>query len=101
MRTKGFHVWLSQADGLTPSQRHQAIDHLSQKQEPGELIGAVVGPHPPCPHCGQPLCCRWGNAHGLPRYRCGACGKTFYALIGPPLAHLRHRDCWSDFTPRR
>lgn len=98
MRTEDFHDWLSKASELTPSQRQQTIDHLSQKQEPDEMIGAIVGPNPPCPHCHHAPCSRWGNAHGLPRYRCGACGKTFNALTKTPLARLRGRDHWAEYA---
>lgn len=98
MRSEDFHVWLSQADELTPSQRQQAIDQLSRMQEPDEIIGAIVGPNPPCPHCHRTGCSRWGDAHGLPRYRCGTCGKTFNALTETPLARLRHRECWSEYA---
>jgi transposase-like protein len=31
------------------------------------------------------------------RYRCCACGKTFSALTGTPLARLRHRGKWLDY----
>jgi hypothetical protein len=34
----------------------------------------------------------------LPRYRCAACGKTFNALSGTPLARLRHRECWGEYA---
>ncbi len=98
MRTEDFHDWLSKASELTPSQRQQAIDHLSQKQEPDEVMGAIVGPNPPCPHCHHAPCRRWGNAHGLPRYRCGACGKTFNALTKTPAARLRRRACWTEYA---
>ncbi len=100
MRTEDFHAWLSRASELTPSQRQQAIDHLSQKQEPDEVIGAIVGPNPPCPHGHHAPCRCWGNAHGLPRYRCrcGACGKTFNALTKPHLARLRRREFWPEYA---
>jgi transposase-like protein len=98
MRTEDFPDWLSKSSELTPSQRQQAIDHLSQKQEPDEVIGAIVGPNPPCPHCHHAPCSRWGNAPGLPRYRCGACGKTFNALTKTPVARLRRRECWTAYA---
>lgn len=98
MRTEDFHVWLSRANELTPSQRQQAVKRLSEEREPDEIIGAIAGPNPPCPHCHHSPCARWGNAHGLSRYRCGACGKTFNALTGTPLARLRHRECWSEYA---
>lgn len=96
MRTEDCHDWLSKVSELTPSQRQQAIDYLTQKQEPGEVIGAIVGPNPPCPHCHHAACSRWGNAHGLPRYRCGACCKTFNALTKTPMARLRRREHWTE-----
>lgn len=40
---------------------------------------------------------RYGQAHGLQRYRCTACGKTFKALMGTPLARLRHKAKWLDY----
>jgi hypothetical protein len=34
----------------------------------------------------------------LQRYKCRACGKTFNALSGTPLARLRHKDKWLEQT---
>jgi transposase-like protein len=31
------------------------------------------------------------HAHGLQRYRCVDCARSFNALTGTPLARLRHR----------
>lgn len=49
-----------------------------------------------CPHCGSRRVRRWGRAHGLARYRCGDCGRTFNGLTGTPLARLRKKERWSD-----
>ena len=43
MRTDDFHDWLSKARELTPSQRQQPLDQLSQKPGPDEVMGALVG----------------------------------------------------------
>ena len=37
-------------------------------------------------------------ADGLQRYKCRACGKTFNALTGTPLARLRHKSKWLEQT---
>lgn len=50
-----------------------------------------------CPACGADRIYRHGHAHGLQRYRCSACGKTFNALTGTPLARLRLKGRWLDF----
>ena len=47
-----------------------------------------------CPHCASRTLQRWGYASGLPRYRCGACRRSFNAPTGTPLAGLRKTAQW-------
>jgi len=63
-------------------------------------VGVLAPPdsNPACPYCDHSPCGLWGNAHGLPRYRCPDCHKTFNALTGTPLAHLWHRECWPMYA---
>lgn len=98
MRTDDFHCWLSRASDLSPSQREQALASLSEKRQLGDVMAAIEDPQPRCPHCHHAHCIHWGNVHGLPRYRCGECHKTFNALTGTPLARLRHRECWAEYA---
>jgi transposase-like protein len=49
-----------------------------------------------CPHCDANDVRRWGQASGLPRYRCCDCRRTFNALTGTSLARLRHKDRWAQ-----
>jgi transposase-like protein len=49
-----------------------------------------------CPHCDAKDVRPWGRAHGLPRYRCTDCRRTFNALSGTSMARLRHKDRWLD-----
>ena len=49
-----------------------------------------------CPHCDAKEVRPWRHAHGLPRYRCTDCRRTFNALSGTPLARLRHKGRWPD-----
>lgn len=51
-----------------------------------------------CPHCGAAHIRRYGKEHGLQRYRCVTCSRTFNALTGTPLARLRKKECWSSFA---
>jgi transposase-like protein len=51
---------------------------------------------PTCPsRCGRRVH-RWGRNGGVQRFRCTACGRSFNALTGTPLARLRRRDLWLD-----
>jgi len=51
-----------------------------------------------CSHCASDRIVRWGAAHGLPRYRCLACKRTFNILTNTPLAHLRNRERWLTYV---
>lgn len=63
-----------------------------------ELLEARLDPQPTCPNCLMEGARPWGRSHGLRRYRCTACGRTFNALTGTPLARLRKKECWLRFA---
>ena len=49
-----------------------------------------------CPHCAGREVVGWGRSHGLLRFRCKSCGRTFNALTKTPMAHLRKKEKWLD-----
>ena len=49
-----------------------------------------------CPHCAGREVIGWGRSHGLLRFRCKSCGRTFNALTKSPMAHLRKKERWLD-----
>jgi len=51
-----------------------------------------------CPACRATHIHRHGHAHGLQRYRCVPCGRTFNALSGTPLAYLHHKTQWLAYA---
>ena len=51
-----------------------------------------------CSHCASDHIVRWGAAHGLPRYRCRSCKRTFNILTNTPLARLRSRERWLTYV---
>ncbi len=99
MRTAAFRQWLAKADELTPAQRQRTITVLQPPERASsDGVAGVLDQAPVCPRCQHRPCGRWGRAHGLPRYRCAACGKTFNALTGTSLARLRHRVRWAEYA---
>lgn len=50
-----------------------------------------------CPRCGGARSHRCGRASGLQRWRCLACGRSYNALSGTQLAHLRKKEHWLDY----
>ena len=63
-----------------------------------QIIEQRVSEAPKCPRCGAAHIRRYGVEHGLQRYRCVGCRRTFNALTGTPLARLRKKECWASFA---
>ena len=99
MYVAAFRDGLAKAGELTPAQRQPAIEGLRQARRSGpDPLAAVLDVSRTCPHGHHPVCRPWGQAQGLPRWRCAACGKTCNALTGTPLARLRHRERWGEYA---
>ena len=96
-----FRAWLSGMDDLTAEQREE-VQEILDGREPGEEVTSAIEDRLTaercCPHCGAGSGVKRGSANGLRRYRCKACGKSFNALTGTPLARLRHKERWLDFA---
>jgi transposase-like protein len=50
-----------------------------------------------CPHCAATRIHKHGMSAGLQRYLCLGCRRSFNALTGTPLAHLRLREKWLPY----
>ena len=99
MNAAVFRDWLAKAEELTAAQRQRAIEALRQERRSApDPLALVFDANRPCPHCQHAVCRPWGQAHGLPRFRCAACGKTLNALTGTPLARPRHRERWGEYA---
>jgi transposase-like protein len=101
MDVAAFRAWLSGVVDLTAEQRQELDAVLSGRDGEAEVAAALdacVRDERRCPHCGTAGAVKRGRANGLRRYRCKACGKSFNALTGTPLARLRLKERWLDFT---
>lgn len=100
MDSHAFERLLAALGRLTPEQREalkQALRPPSDSAQALHIIQARLDGNACCPHCAGTRLYRHGQAHGLPRYRCKACGKTFNALTGTPLARLHLKAKWLDY----
>jgi transposase-like protein len=122
MRAEDFSAWLSAIAGLSADQRREALDALTKADgdRPGAAPESVPAASPTkgakrsrredtlgatshervesqgCPHCAGREIVGWGRSHGLLRFRCKSCGRTFNALTKTPMAHLRKKERWLD-----
>jgi len=101
MRHRDFAELLERLGELTPQQKAVVIRHLGDRQDSTGRGAASELPAPTRgPHCQarQERVGSWGQSHGLKRYRCKDCGRTFNALTGTLLAHLRKREQWGRYA---
>ena len=101
MRNDEFDVLLVMIDRLEVEQRQRLQDALAAGDEEAaviELLESRLGGEAACPHCRSEGARPWGQSHGLKRYRCASCSRTFNALTGTPLARLRKKAQWLRFA---
>ena len=116
MKAEDFTAWLSAISGMNEGQRAEAVAALEKARAVGaEGRGSAkkAGKHgrqedalgttsvervaaQGCPHCAGREVVGWGRSHGLLRFRCKSCGRTFNALTKTPTAHLRKKEKWLD-----
>jgi hypothetical protein len=122
MRAQDFSAWLSAIAGLSAEQRREAVQALKKADgaETGCASEDLTGVSPKrggergrredalggashervesqgCPHCAGRETIGWGRSHGLLRFRCKSCGRTFNALTKTSMAHLRKKERWLD-----
>jgi transposase-like protein len=100
MKKADFQKFADQLSALSPEQREAIQDllaRLSQQDSLSVQTAFFSAKCSTCPHCGSSELYKHGKAHGLPRYRCRVCRKTFNPLTGTPLAHLRLRYKWLSY----
>jgi transposase-like protein len=100
MRVAEFRVLLDSVPDLTPFQRESLLRALEAGDGDlvRELLEELMVDGVSCPHCKATRVIRWGQASGLPRWRCKACGRTFNPLTGSALSGLHYRNRWPEYA---
>jgi transposase-like protein len=120
MQAEDFSAWLLAIARLSAEQRREALQALEaangHERAPETADGAPSSAKKGggrqedalgttshervesqgCPHCAGRAIIGWGRSHGLLRFRCKSCGRTFNALTKTPMAHLRKKERWLD-----
>ena len=101
MHAVQWQAFVQQFTQLSQYQRLAGIDLLRYAASQDVAVTLIeqtaqAGLH--CPSCKSTHFHRHGQAHGLQRYRCVPCGRTFNALTGTPLAHLHHKTQWLAYA---
>lgn len=95
MRQRDMKRLLAKVLELTHGQRQALMRQLAAIEGQTASVGVIEDRMSSvCPHCGSTGMVRNGHAHGLQRYKCRACKRSFNALTGTPLARLRQKGKW-------
>ena len=100
MRAPQFKQWFAKLPALNVPQRIQTLAALHPAAGLDRVIALIAefgALARRCPRCACDRYHRHGQANGLQRYRCRACGRTYNDLSGSPLARLRLREKWLDY----
>ena len=100
MRAPYFKKWFAKLPALNVPQRLQTLAALHPAAGLDQVIALISQAGAStrrCPDCACDRYHRHGQANGLQRYRCRACGHTYNDLSGTPLARLRLREKWLDY----
>lgn len=103
MRQRELASLIKSLGDLTHAQRQKIVAELAARECQAASVAIVegsVGLKPKCRHCGGEQVVRNGAAHGLQRYKCRSCRKTFNTLTATPLARLRMKDKWLGQTEK-
>lgn len=101
MRERELTGLMKQLGKLTRRQRKALATELAAMESHAastEIVEGQIPVRPDCPHCASRQVVKNGSADGLQRFKCRACGKTFNALTGTPLAGLHMRGKWLEHT---
>jgi transposase-like protein len=101
MKKQEMQQLLALLGRLTGSQRKElasALKAQTSAEASIEVLESAGSQARSCPHCKSERLVRNGMADMLQRHKCRACGKTFNALTGTPLARLRHKGKWLEQT---
>lgn len=79
---------------LTRGQRKTLTSILESRTVSTETVEGQMPVQSACSHCTRRLAVKNGSAHGLQRFKCRNCCKTFNALTGTHLSGLHMRGKW-------
>ena len=100
MENERFSYLLSELMNLAPEQKAVVMKSLSEHTAArrAEEIIDTERFRPACPDCGCKKVVKYGKISGLQRYRCKECKRTFNALTGTSMSHLRKKELWLEYS---
>ena len=92
MKKKLLSILLNEVSQLNKSDRVEVSNLIQQLDDDNKVISMIessLDEKHCCSYCGNEKHTKYGFAHGLQRYQCKSCKKTFNTLTGTPLDRLK------------
>ena len=100
MKEQKFNQILSSLKKLNRSQDRILKDEINKIDQKKIVAKSLETPfeYLECFHCKSKKFIRWGYQSDLQRYKCKKCNKTFNSLSGSPLAKLKRKGHWLEYS---
>ena len=100
MKHLEFNRFLTNLEKLNRSQERLLKEEISKLDQKKIVAKSLETPFKnlECFHCKSKDFIRWGYQSDLQRYKCKKCRKTFNSLSGSPLARLKRKGHWLDYS---
>lgn len=101
MDARAFDMFVRLLGTLSSRQMSKVVkllEHQSAQAKTATVLEKAAAANLECPRCRSKKFYGHGEAHGLHRFRCRVCAKTFNSLTGTPLARLRLKGKWLRYV---
>ncbi len=100
MKTPELNYFLNQLEELNLHQYRKLKSAIKIKDSKKSVSATLETNYEKvkCPHCSCKEIQRWGKKSDMQRYRCKSCRKTFNSLTNTPLARLRRKGHWAEYS---
>ena len=100
MKHQKFKQFLTGLESLTRPQERLLKEEVKRVDKKKIVAKSLETPIKKliCAHCKSKDFIRWGYQSDLQRYKCKKCKKTFNSLSGSPLAKLKRKGHWLNYS---
>ena len=100
MENKKFKIYLNDVHNFNTLQFRklkEEVQNRIKKKRISNILETSIN-ELVCSHCNSNLFIRWGKRNDMQRYKCKKCNKTFNSLSKTPLARLRKKGRWLNYS---
>lgn len=100
MNNKIFNILVNKVSELNTNQFRILRENVDKRVKSKKVSNILETPFSEikCPYCNKDKILKWGIRSDMQRYKCKSCNKTFNSLTHTPLARLRRKGHWLDYS---